>query len=431
MNMRNKIVGIVFTAMVFIMLILVLISPPLYVKNHFISIAGEAFDTAKAYPFSDNSSGTDTGAKGEAKAYGQIARAYDLVITAEDYVKRFTTDLFAFQPSYAVVKKFVDRTMGIDMTSSLSAGQNNTETDDDIVVPYSGDYLALVADDADVSEVMGSLITFGEQMKDDGRNFLFFMAPEKFAGNMLYKDYSVERREEVIASLKAANIDTLDIEDEIVKRGIDKPSLFFRTDHHWLPSTGIWATSILGQYMNENYAYNIDTSLFDMENYETTVLEKHFLGSLGKKVTHIYTAADDFPIIVPKYDTDLEVFFSSTNENVRGNIQETLFDYSAVESDDLYSRSNYEFYGYLDQALVSVKNNNVHDGSRVLLVKTSFADTMYPYLAATVENLDVVDLRYFKGSLQTFIEETDPDTVIMIYGLKSFNSYSTIAWDFR
>ena len=182
--------------------------------------------------------------------------------------------------------------------------------------------------------------------------------------------------------------------------------------------------------MNDNYNYNIDTSLFDMENYDTKILEKHFLGSQGKKVTTAYTSCEDFPIIVPKYATDLEVFNSRLNKTVKGSIQETLFDYSALVG-SIYSGNDYVFYGYGEQGLLTVKNADIHDGRHILIIKTSFADCMYPYLAAAVEHMDIIDARYFKGSLQTFINKTKPDTVIMIYGVTSLNSAGDDAFDFR
>lgn len=92
----------------------------------------------------------------------------------------------------------------------------------------------------------------------------------------------------------------------------------------------------------------------------------------------------------------------------------------------------YGSYGYGDVALFSVHNENVHDGSRVLIIKESFADVVYPFFAEAVEYLDVIDLRAFSYSLERYIDKTDPDTVIVIYGTQAFEGESSdSAFDFR
>ena len=83
--------------------------------------------------------------------------------------------------------------------------------------------------------------------------------------------------------------------------------------------------------------------------------------------------------------------------------------------------------------MITIHNNQIHDGSHILMLKTSYADCMYPYLASVVENLDVIDLRWFNGSLQSYIKETNPDTVVMVYGMTTFSGSQTIngPFDFR
>ena len=431
MKTGNKILAIVFLAVIFIMLPVVVAGPVIYCVDY--SSSSEDVDLSAAYPFRDGSSGRNRGAFGIGDTLGGD---YGVIRTLEGYVKSFTTDHFYFQTQCVIVKKTIDRAIGLDMTTSLTAGENDLSNDFDLVLPYDEDCLGFAVDDIDISSDLGSLIDFADQVKNDGRDFLFFMVPGKYTGNDKFTDYSQKRLNTVLSSLNEKEIDVLDLNGVVEESGLKISSLFFKTDHHWLPSTGIWADKLLCEYMNENYGYDIDTSIFDPENYETTVLENHFLGSLGKKVTTVYTSLEDFPVVEPKYDTDLEIFDSklckTPNETLHGSIQETMFNYSALKVTERYSGDAYLFYGYGDKALTTIHNNDIHDGSRILILKTSFADCMYPYLSAVFEYIDVVDLRHFNGSLQTFIDETNPDTVVMIYGLTSFNLTNNYGlFDFR
>lgn len=348
-------------------------------------------------------------------------------------IERKVTLQFYFRIPFVLAQRSFDKAMGLDMTLAHCAGENNPSDYGEIVLAYSNSYLGFVMDNADISENVEKLAAFGEEMFEENRNFCFFLVPEKLAGNIAYPDYSEEKQEEIKHVMQENKLDMVCIPDLMAVNEMDMESLFFKTDHHWLPSAGIWADKILCETLNQKYGYRFDTSVFDMDNYETTILEDYFLGCQGKKVTEVYCEREDFPIVLPLYETELEVFISGKNETLYGSIAETLFDDTVLEQENIYLRDNYSFYGYGDQALISIHNNRIHDGSHILMIKVSYADVMYPYLAAVVENLDVIDLRKFDGSLKSYIEESNPDTVIVVYGAGIFEGTGgqPVTFDFR
>ena len=77
-------------------------------------------------------------------------------------------------------------------------------------------------------------------------------------------------------------------------------------------------------------------------------------------------------------------------------------------------------YGYGDEGLIQIHNLDRTDGHRLLCLKISVADCMVPWLSTTAEYLDFIDLRLFQGSLREYIQETNPDTVAVIYQSTSF-----------
>ncbi|MCM1173566.1 MAG: DHHW family protein [Blautia sp.] len=350
------------------------------------------------------------------------------IAAIENKIEEEATSSFDFKMPFVLTKKACDRVLGLDMTTSLCSGDNDLNKVDDIVLAYEEDYLGFVMDDVDIAGKIENLVSFGSQMKGEGRNFLLFMTPDKFKGNEIYQNYSEEKKEEVRNSFLEKNLDIVCISEMMDKNNMI--SLFFKTDHHWKPSAGIWADRLLCEFLNKNYGYHFDTSVFDMGNYEIEIREESFLGSQGKKVTEVYSSKEDFPIILPQYNTDLDVFISGKGKICYGSIEDTLLDYSVFEEKSSYLRKNYSFYGYGDQALITIHNNNVHDGSNILMIKTSFAHCMYPYLAAAVEDLSIVDLRYFDGSIQSYIKEIEPDTIIVIYGMAAFEGGNDL-FDFR
>jgi len=71
----------------------------------------------------------------------------------------------------------------------------------------------------------------------------------------------------------------------------------------------------------------------------------------------------------------------------------------------------------------------VSEKSTGLLVPVCVRVKTTSSFASTVENLDVIDLRAFKGSLQAYIKETKPDTIVMVYGIGEVIGEGT--YDFR
>lgn len=52
---------------------------------------------------------------------------------------------------------------------------------------------------------------------------------------------------------------------------------------------------------------------------------------------------------------------------------------------------------------------------------------MAPFLAMAVAEVDIIDLRYFTGSLRNFIQQHNPDIVIALYS-PSTESREKIDW---
>lgn len=409
-NYRNRIVLSFFLGALFFMFALIMVSLSIRVIRSATRENNE-WNASVYYPLKNDDIDAEKNSIAES-----ILNKIELF---ENKVEKNATSSFYFKMPFVLVKKMCDKALGLDMTSSLCAGENDLNESEDLVLVYREDYLGFIMDDADISEPIENLINFGNQMKNEERNFLYLMVPEKYGGNEIYQDYSEEKEREVINALEVYELDLLCISEMMDEEKMT--SLFFKTDHHWLPSSGIWADKLLCETLNQRYGYSFDTSMFNMDNYEIDIREASCLGSQGKKVTEVYCKKEDFPIILPKYDTDLQVFISGKGDTSCGAIEDTLLDYSVFNKKDDYFRIDYGFYGYGDQGLIKIHNNNIHDGSNILIIKTSFANCMYPYLAAVVEDLNIIDLRHFNGNLQSFIQEADPDTVIVIAGMGTFS----------
>ena len=71
--------------------------------------------------------------------------------------------------------------------------------------------------------------------------------------------------------------------------------MFFRTDHHWKMSSGLWASEKIAEEINRRFGMDLDTSLLSAEKYREVTYENWYLGAQGRRVTR-----DTFlPMILP------------------------------------------------------------------------------------------------------------------------------------
>ena len=325
---------------------------------------------------------------------------------------------------YVLLKKRLDAFFGLDMTNSLGLGGNSGKNS--VVVRFDGEWLGQTYAGGETETHIRSVLDFAQKMTAEGRIFFVFENPEKFKDYYGLKNNYAQVRNSVNSAFSENGIIFFDIVKYMDENSIDYKDVFFKTDHHWNASSGLWANKILCDYLNENFGYDIDTTIFDLGNYDIEILKNHFLGSLGKKVTEVYIKSDDFELITPKYDSDLTVFNSACAETRRGTIAETLYNPKALEKKNIYKRSDYEFYAYGDQSLICSHNNNLNDGSSLLLIHLSFADVQIPTLAQVFEDFYAVDLRVFNGSLMTLIHQKNPQTVVLAYPVNTFVNKNTV-----
>lgn len=105
-----------------------------------------------------------------------------------------------------------------------------------------------------------------------------------------------------------------------------------------------------------------------------------------------------------------------------------------TKSDSLYFRDHLndmdKYPVFLDgnHALVTVKNNNCKNGKRLLLIKDSFAHCFTTFLTENYEEICMVDMRYFRGSLKELVKSESLNELLYLYGVENTATSTDIAW---
>lgn len=290
------------------------------------------------------------------------------------------------------------------------------------VYKLSDGYLTFADRKQEQAERIDSLADFADFVKAQGSEFLYIQSPGKsnpFADKELKGiDYSNANTDAFLQGLRQRDIAVYDLRSDLHEAVGDAGwhQAFFRTDHHWKPSTALWAARRVAEKLANDYGVDVNFAHFAPENYEVVRYEKHLLGSQGKKVTLANTELDDFDVYYPKFPTHLYAKIPSRSVDGEGDFT-ILYDRDALGTGDFYNENPYAMYGYGDQAEIIVhnyENENLRD-KRILLIHDSMLDTAMPFLVMGLKDLCELDIRHFKGSVRKYVEDYQPDIVLVMY----------------
>ena len=179
--------------------------------------------------------------------------------------------------------------------------------------------------------------------------------------------------------------------------------IFYRTDHHW---------TTLGAF----YGYNamrgaIDLSPADISSYERKTVSEDFYGTAY--------SSSGFSWVQP--DT-IETFISDDNSVIITNYNtgvpeaSTLYDESALAKKDKYTY----FLGG-NSPRISIETGNENKPS-ICIIRDSYSDCFVPFLLEEFSRIDLLDLRYFKDSVSSYIADEGFDIVLVMYSVSNFSS---------
>jgi hypothetical protein len=249
---------------------------------------------------------------------------------------------------------------------------------------------------------------------------LYVIIPNKLSPDSIY--YNVDNRnpdkDMIYQGLKKHTIDVLDLRDNIRHENKDWHSLFYNTDHHWKVETGLWASKIIAKKLNTDFAFNLDTSLLNPQNYNHKTYKSWYLGSAGRKVGHYLAKPDDFTLITtPSFETRFDILsftklddYAIKKENI--DFDATFIDLHHVNKKNYYTHSPYG--SYLDMCAI-IHNKLNSNSKKLFFVGESNTNVIIPFLSVCVEYVIKMDLRKYDASLETIIEKENPDIVIIAY----------------
>lgn len=188
-------------------------------------------------------------------------------------------------------------------------------------------------------------------------------------------------------------IDVRDSMTEYAKQN----QVYFRTDHHW---------TLLGAYA----AYS--------EYYDQTKKDKHTYGYFSpKKVSDSFYGT--------MYSKVLDAFAKPDDLYAATNVPQTMVQCDGKRVNGIYDveqllkkdKYAYFFGGNYGEIVISMK---AKPKKKLLVIKDSYANNFVPFVLEDFDSVTMIDLRYYKKSVQELVREEGYSEILVLYEMSSF-----------
>ena len=85
----------------------------------------------------------------------------------------------------------------------------------------------------------------------------------------------------------------------------------------------------------------------------------------------------------------------------------------------LQEKDKYSYFLGGISPLIHIQNSNLAPSS-LLLIRDSYSDSIAPFLSQAYSDIYLIDLRYYKESIQQFIQTHPIDEILIMYSMKNF-----------
>jgi hypothetical protein len=312
-------------------------------------------------------------------------------------IENYVGDHFMFRKNFVTLNTSVQLLCG---KRDLGSNYSHTPAEGGV---YFGDknhiYEVLLPNKTDVfSRNVEAITRFAEEIKIP---FYFMPVPsgaQEQQENLPFSAPSHNQREEfdAIKSKEKGNIKVIDLFDTLnIKTGND---YYYKTDHHWNTYGAYEGYKALVEQMNISPA--------PKEDFEFKPIKEPFYGTLYSKA--VYDKQEPDTVYLPYYKKQAVVTQQTGKKKWEG-----LFWKEYFTKKDKYS----SFLGG-NHSVDVVKNEDVKNNKKLLIIKDSYANSMIPFLATDFSEIHIIDLRYYNQNIYEYVKDNKITDAAAVYSIK-------------
>lgn len=297
----------------------------------------------------------------------------------------YIDDQFLFRDNFITLKSTLEYLQGKTENNNILYGKNNrlfekvTKVDEDRL-----------------NKNIEAIDIFCKNI-DTRVNFLLVPnSSEVYKEDVPYGSYTINQEENINSIYNSLeNTNNINVFD-ILKENSNE-YIYYNTDHHW--------TSYGAYLAYKSLCIDLNLIPIDIEDLTENTID-NFLGTYFSK-------SKNFNV---KKDTLTYYELSSNIEMTIDNaVYNSLYDYEKASETDKYGlflRGN--------NSLTIIKNKDLNNNKKILVIKDSYANCFVPFLTENFEEIHVVDLRSFSTKLSEYINNNYFNEVLVLYNYNTF-----------
>ena len=309
----------------------------------------------------------------------------------------------------------------VNATLQYALGKRLVVTGSAQMVRLNGGYLYDLQEEQSMADAAEEILDLRESLPE-GMPFLFvYEHPTVYDPAMLpagydVLDYGEEAADEVTGCLRGGGVPVIDSRDVLTQSGYPLDSFLMRTDQHWSSFAALVMTRPVAEWLRDEAGLPLDPELLDVDRFETETLERLFLGRYGQRVGVRNIAPDDIHLFWPDYPTEItrHTVRPTYETDAEGSFREAVIRWDRLErGEGGWNTSAYGDYGLSD--ITDRLTNANAPRARILIFKDSYSSPIASFLSLAASDVYAVDLRQTDRPALSFVEEFQPDAVIVAY----------------
>ena len=307
----------------------------------------------------------------------------------------------------------------------------------DMVRLNSGGYYNVVSEAYDPDYALG-FIDFAKRLKaerDIDTVFVYchtaLYEDGLLPGDVDVYDSNSEYADLLTEEFRQNGITVVDSRESYARSGLTLDEAVNKSDVHWSHRLALCTAHDALRAIRETLGYPVDASRLDINNFETEYYPKRLSGEFAKRVGDSLVEADDVTVLYPAYDTHIRYEVQGdTGKTKEGSFREAAINYANLVPDPgkSYSSNAYYIYGhYLEQT--HTVNYDADNDLKILIFKDSYGAPLTIFMGLGARDVYAVDTRSSNKTIQDWVDEIQPDIVMLAYCEQTFRRIETVIED--
>jgi len=266
-----------------------------------------------------------------------------------------------------------------------------------------------------LEERTDAITQLNNYIKNNDTEFLFVRVPNKLQDNSVLpipfsENSIIEESSKLIQMISDNGVDTLDLRAEMENDNINFQTAYYRYDIHWKAETALWAAGNIGNFINREYGFNIDETVWNPDLYDRITYNNAFQGNEIKFVNG-YRTFEDITVLVPTFETDFMMRHRVFEGRIYGDFIDVFVPKVRNEHNERFYFTDYSIpeYNYSH-----IENLNAGNNKSALLIADSFGLSLSTFFSMGFEHIDFIYLitGHTEDILWNVIDDGNYDIVI-------------------